>query len=97
VTTAARETAVAVEQKAVDRAYDCYEARLANMSANPPATASASGKDSVAIRRQAEATAEEYGGLGWRGPGGEQGRPHSPVRSGEPQPLRNHRKDTKRS
>jgi Superfamily I DNA and RNA helicases len=64
VSTTPRDTVIANEQKAVDRAYDCYEARLAEMTSPSAATASATGKDSVAVRRKAESTAEEYGGLG---------------------------------
>ncbi|MFG2532578.1 HelD family protein [Streptomyces sp. NPDC048516] len=59
-----RDEVIAVEQKAVDHAYDCYRARLAQMSGASAATASASGKDSIANRIEAEARAEEYGGLG---------------------------------
>ncbi|MFE9338453.1 ATP-dependent DNA helicase [Streptomyces sp. NPDC007063] len=58
-----RAAAIAVEQKAVDRAYDCYEARLAELTGQTAATASASGKDSIAARKGAEAMAESYDGL----------------------------------
>ncbi|MFJ9859557.1 ATP-binding domain-containing protein [Streptomyces albogriseolus] len=64
MSTTSRAAAIAVEQKAVDRAYDCYEARLAELTGQTAATASASGKDSIAARKGAEATAESYGGLG---------------------------------
>jgi DNA helicase IV len=64
VSTTPRDAVIVIEQKAVDRAYDCYEARLAEMSSSSAATASASGKDSIAVRRDTEARAEEYGGLG---------------------------------
>ncbi|MCT9003601.1 ATP-binding domain-containing protein [Streptomyces rhizosphaerihabitans] len=64
MSTTPRDAVIAIEQKAVDRAYDCYEARLAEMTSPSTATASASGKDGVAVRRKAESTAEEYGGLG---------------------------------
>ncbi|MCX4763841.1 AAA family ATPase [Streptomyces sp. NBC_01275] len=64
MSTTSRDTVIATEQKAVDRAYDCYEARLAEMTSQSAATASASGKDSIAVRKGAETTAEEYGGLG---------------------------------
>ncbi|MFF3687681.1 ATP-dependent DNA helicase [Streptomyces sp. NPDC002187] len=64
MSTTSRDAVVAGEQKAVDRAYDCYEARLAEMTEQSPAAASASGKDGVAARIEAEAKAEEYGGLG---------------------------------
>lgn len=63
MSTTSREAVVAGEQKAVDRAYDCYEARLAEMAEQSPASAAASGKDSIAARKEAEARAEEYGGL----------------------------------
>ncbi|MCT2590773.1 AAA family ATPase [Streptomyces sp. N2-109] len=59
-----REAVIANEQKAVDRAYDCYEARLAEMGGQTAASASASGKDGIAVRVEAEARAQEYGGLG---------------------------------
>ncbi|MFE1071039.1 ATP-binding domain-containing protein [Streptomyces sp. NPDC058783] len=62
--TTSRDAAIAAEQKAVDRAYACYEARLAELTGPTAATASASGKDSIAVRKEAEATAESYGGLG---------------------------------
>ncbi|MGW1532134.1 AAA family ATPase [Streptomyces aureus] len=62
MSTTPRDAVIAVEQKAVDRAYDCYEARLAEMAA-PSATACASGKDGMAVRETAESAAEEYGGL----------------------------------
>lgn len=58
-----RDAVIAVEQQAVDRAYDCYEARLAEMTPAFAASASASGKDGAAVRRDTEAKAEEYGGL----------------------------------
>ncbi|MEO3765354.1 ATP-binding domain-containing protein [Streptomyces sp. B8F3] len=63
VRTTPRDAVIAVEQQAVDRAYDCYEARLAEMTPASAASASASGKDGAAVRRDAEAKAEEYGGL----------------------------------
>lgn len=64
MSTISRETVVAGEQKAVDRAYDCYEARLAELTEQSPASAAASGKDAIAARKEAEARAEAYGGLG---------------------------------
>ncbi|MFF3322134.1 ATP-binding domain-containing protein [Streptomyces sp. NPDC002889] len=64
MSTTSRDAVVAVEQKAVDRAYDCYEARLAEMAEESPASAAASGKDAIAARKEAEDRAEEYGGLG---------------------------------
>ncbi|MFF3020323.1 HelD family protein [Streptomyces sp. NPDC057939] len=62
--TTTRDEVLAVEQHAVDHAYDCYTARLAEMSGTSAATASASGKDGIANRIEAEARAAAYGGLG---------------------------------
>ncbi|MFF8426514.1 HelD family protein [Streptomyces sp. NPDC016566] len=62
--TTTRDEIIAVEQKAVDRAYDCYAARLAELTGGSVALASASGKDSVANRIVAEERAAAYDGLG---------------------------------
>lgn len=62
--TTTRDEVIAFEQKAVDHAYACYTARLAEMSGTSAATASASGKDGIANRLDAEARAAAYGGLG---------------------------------
>ncbi|GAA2411814.1 hypothetical protein GCM10010420_46070 [Streptomyces glaucosporus] len=62
--TTTRDEIIATEQKAVDRAYDCYETQLAELTGQSVATASASGKDSVANRIEAEERAAAYGGLG---------------------------------
>ncbi|MFD3872575.1 HelD family protein [Streptomyces sp. NPDC058623] len=62
--TTTRDEVLAVEQRAVDHAYDCYAARLAEMSGTSAANASASGKDGIANRMEAEARAAAYGGLG---------------------------------
>ncbi|MFF7533258.1 HelD family protein [Streptomyces bobili] len=62
--TTTRDKVLAAEQEAVDHAYDCYTARLAEMSGTSAATASASGKDGIANRVEAEARAAAYGGLG---------------------------------
>ncbi|MEV6057283.1 ATP-dependent DNA helicase [Streptomyces sp. NPDC052107] len=62
--TTTRDEVIADEQKAVDHAYDCYTARLAEMSGTSAATASASGKDGIANRKDAEERAAAYGGLG---------------------------------
>ncbi|MEU0086329.1 ATP-dependent DNA helicase [Streptomyces sp. NPDC006274] len=62
--TTAHDEVLAAEQKAVDHAYDCYTARLAEMSGTSTATASATGKDGIANRQDAEARAAAYGGLG---------------------------------
>ncbi|MCX4617846.1 AAA family ATPase [Streptomyces mirabilis] len=64
MSTTTRDEIIAEEQKAVDRAYDCYEKRLAELSGGSIASASASGKDSVANRKDAEDKAAEYAGLG---------------------------------
>ncbi|MFD9131780.1 HelD family protein [Streptomyces bottropensis] len=64
IDTTTRDKIIAVEQKAVDRAYDCYAARLAEMTGGSVAMASASGKDSVANRIVAEERAAAYDGLG---------------------------------
>ncbi|MEU3818832.1 AAA family ATPase [Streptomyces sp. NPDC030392] len=62
--TTTRDEIIAIEQKAVDRAYDCYAARLAELTGGSVALASASGKDSVANRLAAQERAAAYGGLG---------------------------------
>uniref|UniRef100_UPI001C84F73A HelD family protein n=1 Tax=Streptomyces beigongshangae TaxID=2841597 RepID=UPI001C84F73A len=64
MTTTTRDDVIALEQKAVDHAYACYEARLAEMTGTAAATASASGKDGIANRKDAEQRAEAYGSLG---------------------------------
>ncbi|MBT2400455.1 AAA family ATPase [Streptomyces sp. ISL-100] len=63
MSTTTREEVIAAEQKAVDHAYDCYTARLDEMSGTSAATASASGKDGIANRIDAQARAAAYGGL----------------------------------
>jgi len=60
----AHDDVIAFEQKKVDFAYDCYEARLAQMSGTSVAKASASGKDGVTNRIKAEEQAAAYDGLG---------------------------------
>ncbi|MGI5341043.1 HelD family protein [Streptomyces sp. CA-181903] len=52
------------EQRAVDHAYDCYTAKLTELKSGATVAASASGKDGIANRAEAEARAEAYGGLG---------------------------------
>ncbi|WP_033222638.1 HelD family protein [Kitasatospora phosalacinea] len=64
MSTTTRDEILAGEQRAVDHAYDCYTTKLAEMSGTSAATASASGKDGIANRAEAEARAESYGGLG---------------------------------
>ncbi|MFD6045782.1 ATP-binding domain-containing protein [Streptomyces koyangensis] len=64
MSTTTRDEVLAGEQRAVDHAYDCYTTKLAEMSGTSAATASASGKDGIANRADAEARAEAYGGLG---------------------------------
>ncbi|URM91029.1 AAA family ATPase [Streptomyces sp. MRC013] len=64
MSTTTRDEILAGEQRAVDHAYDCYTAKLAELSGTSAATASASGKDGITNRAEAEARAEAYGGLG---------------------------------
>ncbi|MEV8001722.1 ATP-dependent DNA helicase [Streptomyces parvus] len=64
MSTTTRDEILAGEQRAVDHAYACYTTKLAEMSGTSAATASASGKDGIANRADAEARAEAYGGLG---------------------------------
>ncbi|MFI9121482.1 HelD family protein [Streptomyces bikiniensis] len=64
MSTTTRDEILAGEQQAVDHAYDCYAAKLAELSGTSAATASASGKDGIANRAEAEARAAAYGGLG---------------------------------
>ncbi|MER7824325.1 ATP-dependent DNA helicase [Streptomyces sp. NPDC096097] len=64
MSTTTRDEILAGEQRAVDHAYDCYTTKLAELSGPSAATASASGKDGIANRAEAEARAEAYGGLG---------------------------------
>lgn len=64
MSTTTRDEILACEQRAVDHAYDCYTTKLAELSGTSAATASASGKDGIANRADAEARAEAYGGLG---------------------------------
>lgn len=62
--TITRHQVIADEQKAVDHAYDCYAARLAEMNGTSVATAAATNKDGIAGRLEAEARAAAYDGLG---------------------------------
>ncbi|MFJ8861281.1 HelD family protein [Streptomyces sp. NPDC102451] len=62
--TTTRDQVIDDEQKAVDRAYDCYAERLAEMTGTSAATAAASNKDGIANRLDAEERAAAYGGLG---------------------------------
>ncbi|MEU6886902.1 ATP-dependent DNA helicase [Streptomyces viridosporus] len=64
MSTITRDDVIALEQKAVDHAYACYEARLAEMNGTAAATASASGKDGIANRKDAEQRVAAYGNLG---------------------------------
>ncbi|MFD9844924.1 ATP-dependent DNA helicase [Streptomyces parvus] len=64
MSTTTRDEILAGEQRAVDHAYACYTMKLAELSGTSAATASASGKDGIANRADAEARAEAYGGLG---------------------------------
>jgi DNA helicase IV len=62
--TTTRDDVIALEQEAVDHAYACYEARLAEMNGTGAATASATGKDGIANKKDAEQRAAAYGNLG---------------------------------
>ncbi|MFD9751589.1 HelD family protein [[Kitasatospora] papulosa] len=62
--TTTRDQIIGEEQKAVDRAYDCYAERLAEMTGTAAATAAASNKDGIANRLDTEEKAAAYGGLG---------------------------------
>ncbi|MFI8952617.1 ATP-binding domain-containing protein [Streptomyces sp. NPDC053750] len=64
MSTTTRDDVIALEQKAVDHAYACYEARLAEMNGTVTATASATGKDGIANKKDAEQRAAAYGNLG---------------------------------
>ncbi|MEU3098750.1 ATP-dependent DNA helicase [Streptomyces sp. NPDC006967] len=64
MSTTTRDDVIALEQEAVDHAYACYEARLAEMSGTVTATASATGKDGIANKKDAEERAAAYGNLG---------------------------------
>ncbi|MGW7168528.1 ATP-dependent DNA helicase [Streptomyces sp. NPDC054884] len=64
MSTTTRDEVLACEQRAVDHAYDCYTTKLAELNGTSAATASASGKDGIANRAEAETRAEAYGGLG---------------------------------
>ncbi|MDX3098030.1 AAA family ATPase [Streptomyces sp. ME19-03-3] len=59
-----RDEIIAEEQKEVDRAYDCYAERLAELTGGSVAAASASGKDGVSNKLAAAERAAEYDGLG---------------------------------
>ncbi|MHA5047089.1 HelD family protein [Streptomyces sp. SD15] len=62
--TTTRDQVIADEQKAVDRAYDCYAERLAEMTGLAAASAAASNKDGIANRLDVEEKAVAYDGLG---------------------------------
>ncbi|MFC7936503.1 HelD family protein [Streptomyces sp. NPDC057387] len=64
MSTTTRNDVIALEQKAVDHAYACYEARLAEMNGTGAATASATGKDGIANKKDTEQRAAAYGNLG---------------------------------
>ncbi|MFE5393416.1 HelD family protein [Streptomyces sp. NPDC056568] len=64
MSTTTRDDVIALEQKAVDHAYACYEARLAEMNGTGAATASATGKDGIANKKDTEQRAAAYGNLG---------------------------------
>ncbi|MFE4356404.1 AAA family ATPase [Kitasatospora sp. NPDC056800] len=60
MSTSSRSAVIATEQQAVDRAYACYEAKLAELSGDSSAQAAASGKDGIAARAESLARAEEF-------------------------------------
>ncbi|MFJ9446217.1 AAA family ATPase [Kitasatospora sp. NPDC101235] len=60
MSTSSRSTVIANEQRAVDRAYACYEAKLAELSGDASARAAASGKDGIAARVESLARAEVF-------------------------------------
>ncbi|MER5554279.1 ATP-binding domain-containing protein [Streptomyces sp. NPDC002793] len=62
--TTTRDQVIGGEQKAVDRAYECYAERLAEMTGAAAATAAVSNKDGIANRLDIEEKAAAYGGLG---------------------------------
>ncbi|MEV7191899.1 ATP-dependent DNA helicase [Streptomyces sp. NPDC093510] len=63
MSTTTRDEILTGEQRAVNHAYDCYAMKLAELGGTSAATASASGKDGIANRAEAQARAEAYGGL----------------------------------
>ncbi|MET8629589.1 AAA family ATPase [Kitasatospora sp. NPDC004669] len=60
MSTSSRSAVIATEQRAVDRAYACYEAKLAELSGGASAQAAASGKDGIAARVESLARAEAF-------------------------------------
>ncbi|MEV7776560.1 AAA family ATPase [Kitasatospora sp. NPDC086791] len=60
MSTSSRSAVIAIEQRAVDRAYVCYEAKLAELSGDASARAAASGKDGIAARVESSARAEAF-------------------------------------
>ncbi|MFD7903843.1 AAA family ATPase [Kitasatospora sp. NPDC059747] len=60
MSTSSRSAVIATEQRAVDRAYACYEAKLAELSGDAAARAAASGKDGIAARAESSARAEVF-------------------------------------
>ncbi|MEU8511015.1 AAA family ATPase [Kitasatospora sp. NPDC048722] len=60
MSTSSRSAVIATEQRAVDRAYACYEAKLAELSGDASAQAAASGKDGIAARAESAARAEVF-------------------------------------
>ncbi|MGW4896714.1 AAA family ATPase [Kitasatospora sp. NPDC004240] len=60
MSTSSRSAVIATEQRAVDRAYACYEAKLAELSGDASAQAAASRKDGIAARAESSARAEEF-------------------------------------
>ncbi|MFJ6381275.1 AAA family ATPase [Kitasatospora sp. NPDC092039] len=60
MSTSSRSAVIATEQLAVDRAYACYEAKLAELSGDASARAAASGKDGISARAESSARAEMF-------------------------------------
>ncbi|WP_307852892.1 AAA family ATPase [Kitasatospora sp. RG8] len=58
--TTSRVAVIAAEQLAVDRAYACYEAKLAELADGAAAGAAASGKDGIVARAEARARADVF-------------------------------------
>ncbi|MEW1907457.1 hypothetical protein AB0442_03235 [Kitasatospora sp. NPDC085895] len=60
MSTSSRLAVIATEQRAVDRAYACYEAKLTELSGDASARAAASGKDGITARVESLARAEAF-------------------------------------
>ncbi|MEU6232242.1 AAA family ATPase [Kitasatospora sp. NPDC047058] len=60
MSTTSKAAVIAAEQQAVDRAYACYEAALAELAGGASARAAASGKDGIAARAESQARADVF-------------------------------------